>query len=615
MWRRYFALLALTFCLWVFTLSAAPAEEFAEGMSLQPYSELIANGEASVTELKRLGYLDGPRRIRITPPPAISDFGSSWLLHIPYYYRNDLQVFIGGERRWHTGNLHPLNSRAINDPEYVFPITAADQGQVIEVRLESEQSMNLPLRAWTAEGFQEHSRWRDLVHFGYGGAMAMLIVIHLIVGLVLRNLNFLLYAGLTACVATVVMTFNGYMRLFVWPEAIVWDQAAEQLLSAGFAVFALLLGKRFLPLGGGYRWLDHFMHLMLAVSIGVALVTLYGVLVEDRLINLYGIGIVVLWVITIVLIVRSAIALREGNRSARFLVVGWSILWLGISISAAWGSGLLPSYLWVVHGTQIGSVFEAVFLSLALADQLLRERRSLGQAEAAVTAAEASRQKQVRLTQLVSHEFRNPLGIIQNQLTLLTRAGVMDDPAVARRLRSIEAASARLTSLVKQWFSTNRVLDQRLAGQYKTIHLATWLNAQQAYLRSCFPDHDLSFVIADEPGVFGEPDLLETALFNLVENACKYSPPGSMVSIRLEQRGGHAILKVSDQGCGIDPEEQVNIFEDFYRQQRAGDPYGLGLGLSLVRDVVGKHQGWVRVQSVPLGGAEFVVTLPLTDQP
>lgn len=59
----------------------------------------------------------------------------------------------------------------------------------------------------------------------------------------------------------------------------------------------------------------------------------------------------------------------------------------------------------------------------------------------------------------------------------------------------------------------------------------------------------------------------------------------------------------------------MNIFEDFYREQRAGDPYGLGLGLSLVRDVVEKHQGWVRVQSVPPGGAEFVMTLPLTDEP
>lgn len=614
MTERVFGCVWLFICLWLVVQSSHGVETFSEGMSLIPHSEIIDHDGTGDLTLPHLGFVDGPVWIRINPPQVLSALNGPWFLHIPYYHRNDLQVFVGGEQRWHTGSLQPLSSRAVLDPDYVFPIDVADHGQPIDIRLESIQNMNLPIRAWTPQGFQEHARWRDLAHKSYAGAMVLLVVVHLVLSLVVRNSNYLIYACLTACVATVVLGHNGYMRLYVWPDAIVWDHVADQFVFTSVAIFALLLGKRFLTLSVRYRWLDNLMNIMLIWAISIVLITLYGAVVEGRLIDLYGAGIVMLWLVAILLIIRSVIAFMHGFFSAAYLIVGWFSLWVGISLSAAWAVGFLPSYFWIVHATQIGSVLEAGFLSLALADQILKERRAHGYTQAELVATESLRQKQTRLTEVVSHEFRNPLGIIRNQLVLLKRLGALSDPVMARRLRSIDAASMRLTRLVDQWFTSHRVLDENLSGQYQTIWLAEWLRGQQAYLDSCFPDHVLSFTVRDDAMICGEPDLLATVLFNLVDNACKASGNGAVVDVVLEKRQGLAVLRVVDEGCGVALSEQNRIFDDFYRNDGNNNAHGLGLGLSLVRDVMEKHQGQVQVRSKPLQGAEFILSFPIVVQ-
>jgi signal transduction histidine kinase len=107
--------------------------------------------------------------------------------------------------------------------------------------------------------------------------------------------------------------------------------------------------------------------------------------------------------------------------------------------------------------------------------------------------------------------------------------------------------------------------------------------------------------------------LLFRVIFNLGENAMKYTPVGGRVEIALHKHEQEAVLEVKDTGPGIAPEEQGHIFDRFYRGDRARSRGGTGLGLALVRSIVQLHHGRIAVTSTLGQGSCFCVTLPLSE--
>ena len=116
--------------------------------------------------------------------------------------------------------------------------------------------------------------------------------------------------------------------------------------------------------------------------------------------------------------------------------------------------------------------------------------------------------------------------------------------------------------------------------------------------------------------VFGDAELLTTALRNLIDNAIRYAPERSKVGVGLRVREGLATVSVTDQGPGITPDQQDRIFERFYRldDARSRQTGGTGLGLSIVKHVISQHGGEVSVWSQPGQGSTFTVRLPEMEQ-
>jgi two-component system sensor histidine kinase SenX3 len=123
--------------------------------------------------------------------------------------------------------------------------------------------------------------------------------------------------------------------------------------------------------------------------------------------------------------------------------------------------------------------------------------------------------------------------------------------------------------------------------------------------------------INGQPQALGDSELIEFALYNLVSNAIKYSPEGSKVEVlaRLNTLLGLAFLEVTDQGAGIATEDQARVFERFYRAEgaRQSGQSGLGLGLSIVREIARHHGGSVMLDSVPGRGSKFSLSLPAAE--
>jgi len=110
--------------------------------------------------------------------------------------------------------------------------------------------------------------------------------------------------------------------------------------------------------------------------------------------------------------------------------------------------------------------------------------------------------------------------------------------------------------------------------------------------------------------VFGNEELLFTAIRNIVTNACKYSEDHQAI-VRLSVHDKDIRIAIEDKGRGIPPEEQQNIFQPFYRTDEGHSIPGFGLGLSLSRRIIQLHKGWIDLDSVVGRGSVFYVVLPM----
>jgi two-component system sensor histidine kinase KdpD len=114
----------------------------------------------------------------------------------------------------------------------------------------------------------------------------------------------------------------------------------------------------------------------------------------------------------------------------------------------------------------------------------------------------------------------------------------------------------------------------------------------------------------DLPLVALDPALIEQVLVNLLENATKYTPPGSPIELSVHSSDDEVTVEVADRGPGVAPENAERVFDKFYRV-REGEGGGVGLGLTICRGIVSAHGGRIWVEQRPGGGALFRFTLPL----
>jgi PAS domain S-box-containing protein len=230
-------------------------------------------------------------------------------------------------------------------------------------------------------------------------------------------------------------------------------------------------------------------------------------------------------------------------------------------------------------------------------------------------AQELDRRKD-ELLAMLGHELRNPLGAIRTALQVVNHADTPRDEA-ARQRAIIDRQMGHVVRLVNDLLDVSRVMSGRIILERKRVDLNEV--AQQCLLAlrgdERAHEHELSLSVhADPVEVIGDPVRLEQLVFNLLDNALKYTPAGGRIEIAVRRDGGRGAIRVRDDGIGIDPEMLPHVFDLFMRGDAslARTRGGLGLGLTLVRKLVELHGGRVAVRSEGVNrGAEFVVDLPL----
>jgi signal transduction histidine kinase len=217
-----------------------------------------------------------------------------------------------------------------------------------------------------------------------------------------------------------------------------------------------------------------------------------------------------------------------------------------------------------------------------------------------------------RFMLVVVHELRNPAGAIKNYLQLM-RAGYVEPDEYDEYLAKLDLRADQLLSMLDKLLELANLKARRGLTKTQVVDVAAVLERLAQDFKATAETKGLDFQveISARPRLQAQPGHIESLWINLIENAIKYTPQGS-VTVSLGQEDGQIQIVVADSGIGISTEDLTRIFQDFYRSASARElvEIGTGLGLPIVNQLIEIYQGRIEVDSSPGQGSRFAVYLP-----
>lgn len=217
------------------------------------------------------------------------------------------------------------------------------------------------------------------------------------------------------------------------------------------------------------------------------------------------------------------------------------------------------------------------------------------------------------LLSTVSHEMRTPLTAITGFSELLIDEPTLTEP-VRHHVRTIYREAEKMQELIETFLEVRRLKTDRARVDYEVVPVRSLV--EQSIAGEHAARHEIVASIPPDLAVYGNRRELTQVMRQLVANACRFSPEGTRVTLQAETRSDQVRITVTDTGTGIPTEDRERIFEPFHRLD-VGDrrrTRGVGLGLTLVREIVALHGGGVAVEGTEGDGSSFVLNLPLPGQ-
>lgn len=243
----------------------------------------------------------------------------------------------------------------------------------------------------------------------------------------------------------------------------------------------------------------------------------------------------------------------------------------------------------------------------------LTELEKRGQELALALAAEQELgELKSRFVSMASHEFRTPLTAVLTSAALIGKYPGSDQQAQrVRHLARIEASVNHLNAILEEFLSVGRIEEGALAARATTFDLTTLLTETLADVQSLRkPGQTIVRLVECPDPVHLDSSLLRKILVNLLSNALKYSGDNAVVTVRASCQANQLLLRVEDQGVGISQEDQVHLFERFFRARNVSTVPGTGLGLYIIAKYLELMRGTIALRSKLGQGTTVTVTIP-----
>ncbi len=249
---------------------------------------------------------------------------------------------------------------------------------------------------------------------------------------------------------------------------------------------------------------------------------------------------------------------------------------------------------------------------LLVCNNITREKKAAQEIHNALKKERQLNELKTRFVSMASHEFRTPLSTILSSISLLGRyTEAEQQPKREKHIQRIKSSVRNLTSILEDFLSLTRLEEGRIEVRPEPLELAPFFEEVIEDLKGLLkPQQHVELSLEGQPEALLDKQLLRNILNNLLSNAIKYSDAGSEVQVEVACDEEALRFSVTDQGIGIPQEEQVHLFERFFRAKNATNIQGTGLGLNILHKYVNLLHGQVGFHSVEGRGTVFTVHCP-----
>jgi signal transduction histidine kinase len=555
-----------------------------------------------------------------------ADAPRSWVLELTNTPQT-ADLFVPGADGWsvrRSGASLPFGQREVAEPCVAFVVEPpALHADTYYVRVTSDDTVNFAFELEPERVAAAQASSRKLAGGMYYGAMIVLIAYNVFLFAATRDKAYLSYACFELVWILTQASMDKYAFQYLWPDAPAWAFRSEQVFASLGGMCSLAFARAFLSLETHAPRTDRAARGLEALGLLLAIVSA----VSQRsavvaAVNGYGLVCIVLLLAT-----GARLAVRRTPNALLYLVA-WSFLAMGCTLVVADSVGILPARD-VLVPLKLGSLIEALILSLGLARRVdsLRRQREVGEARLA-RARESRLAALGRLVAGFAHEVGNPLNFalggavevtaqVEAAAKSLASAGEPGGDHLQSARESVAAARKAAELVLEGNERIKRLLDN-LRCYVRARDVPAVPTDLAAAVRSTLvmaapllerTRTSVHLQLAKVPAVDARPGEIEQVLMNLVVNACQAMAEGGEIVVSTRITGNRACVEISDSGPGIPQSRRETIFEPFYTTHES-DSAGRGLGLYVSHDIVARHGGDLRVEDSAVG-ARFVVELPL----
>jgi signal transduction histidine kinase len=568
-----------------------------------------------------LGYIPDAVWLRLSisqEHPAVR-----WLEVMPPYLDN-IQLFHLrpdgkiDERR--AGDRMPQSAKEEPYRGHLFKLDFQTGEHELFIRLQTTSTMAAIVKLWQPRAFEQHLRNS---YFGFGLYFSLMLTVLLFNAanwLVSRRLIFPVYIGYLLVISLQWLGINGLTSEFLLPERPDLANLSLGLTISLVAATSWLFFMMILELKQYHRFLYRFSQFGIAISLATFVATLVGY---------YQIFMAILLLVGSVSLLTVPWPMwrlwKTGEIWARLLALAY-LLYASFSLFNILGTlALIPFNDWNIRAGMASNITHILFLHFAIMLHYRRietdhaatlEKSAL--AERQLALEQVYRGEQDNLLRMMSHEIRTPMALIDSARQVLEVLDddrlVPPDPERQRRYGTIKRAVGRLNALTDMALTREKDIPE--VWQLTKMPINP-LALTESVVDMLDPAVAARVQVSADPGLpalHGDERLLRIALLNLLENAGKYAPGASAITVTLKPCTQESLPGISwhieDSGPGVTSGAEERIFEKYTRLGESSSTAGLGLGLYLVRNILEHHGGWVRAETGRSIGAGFIAWLP-----
>ncbi len=553
---------------------------------------------------------------------------SRWWLELAYPPLDRLEVYLpDAQGDYHlaqeSGDAIPFSQRQIRQRNHLFELQLPpDQPQRIYLRLESQGSIQAPLTLWAPVAYLEEQSAHIYVLATIYGVLLVMLIYNLFIYLSVRDRSYLYYILYIGSFGLYQVSVNGLGVQYFWPESPWWANASTPFLIGAAGLFGCQFARSFLRIHEHSRWIDRTLIALMALGV----LTMVMAFTSNYALALRLATFLALCFILVVFVAGS-VAWYRGMRVARYFMIAWTAFLIGAQINTLMVLGYLPHNFFTMYAGQIGSAVEVALLSLALADRInaMREERAMMLQETGHKLeklnrelAESNHLKDQFLAN-VTHELRTPMHGVLGSLELMQTLELSGELAQYQR---IATSSAReMMRLVNDILALTELQAGKLQVRREPFGLRTMVDELYVVYGARAAVRGLSFeleIASHLPDMLeGDAAKLKQSLGYLLDNAIKFTPQGRVVLAlagREEAQSGFMLeADVIDTGIGFEAPADDSLYQ-YFRQldgSMTRQHGGLGIGLSLCRQLIELQNGDISYHSEPGRGSHFKVRLPL----